>query len=119
MSLRFVDKRRLYVLNLLRRTANKYDAPIWKRVRELLDKPKRQRVSVNISKINRYTGDGDVVVVPGKVIGSGSMDHKVVIGAYDYSLKAREKLLEAGCEVLTIEELVEKYPEGKGVKIII
>ncbi len=118
MSLKFVDKRRLYVANLLRRTANKYDAAIWKTVREILLKPKRKRVAVNISKLNRYTSEGDVVVVPGKVVGSGSISHKITVGAYSYSLSAKEKLLEAGCEVLLIEELVNKYPDGKGVKII-
>jgi large subunit ribosomal protein L18e len=106
-------------LNLLRRTANKYDAPIWKRVREIMEKPKRRRVAVNISKINRYTSDGDIVVVPGKVLGAGFMDHKVVVGAFSYSEMAIKKLKDAGCEVLSIEELVNKYPNGSGVKIIV
>ncbi len=119
MSLRFMDKRRLYLLNLLRRSAYQHRAPVWRRVRELLSRSRRRRMSVNISKINRYSGDGDVIVVPGKVLGSGSIDHKVVVGAYKYSLKAKMKLEEAGCEVLTIEELVRRYPDGKGVKIII
>ncbi len=119
MSLRYVDKRRLYVSNLLRRMSNKYEAPIWRRVRELLLKPRRRRVQVNISKLNRYTSEGDVVVVPGKVLGSGDMDHKIVIGAYSYTLTALNKLRNAECEVLTIEQLVDRYPDGKGVKIII
>ena len=119
MSLRYVNKRRLYLLNRLRHYSNKYDAPIWRRVRELLDRPKRRRVVVNIYKINRYTEDGDLVVVPGKVVGSGTMDHKVVVGAFDYSLNAREKLRESGCEPLLLEEFLERYPDGRGVKIII
>ncbi len=118
MSLKFVDKRRLYISNLLRRTSNQYNAPIWRRVRELIMKPRRRRISVNISKLNRYTKEGDIVVVPGKVIGSGYIDHKIIVGAYSFSLTARNKLVEAGCEVMKIEELVNKYPDGKGVKII-
>lgn len=119
MSLRYVDKRRLYVSNLLRRTSNKYDAPIWKRVREILIKPRRRRVQVNISKLNRFTKEGDVVVVPGKVLGAGFIDHKVIVGAYSYTVTAAKKLSNAGCEVLTIEELIKKFPNGSGVKIII
>ena len=106
-------------LNFLRKSANKYNAPIWKRVRELLQNSKRRRVAVNISRVNLNTVDGDIVIVPGKVLGSGFIDHKVTIGAFAYSLVAREKLLNAGCTVLNIEELVSKYPKGSGVKIIV
>ena len=118
MSTRYVDKRRLYITNLLRKTAREYDAPIWRRVRELLMKPRRQRVEVNISKLNRYTSEGDIVVVPGKVLGSGSIGHKITVGAYRYSYTAVKKLRESGCEVLKIEDLIKKYPDGRGVKII-
>ena len=106
-------------LNLLRKSANKYDAPIWKRVRELLQKSKRRRVAVNISRINRYTVEGDVVVVPGKVLGAGVIDHKVTVGAFSYSMTARKKLVEADCIILNIEELINEYPRGREVKIIV
>lgn len=113
------NKIRLYTLNYLRKMANKHDAPIWRRVRELLGRPKRRRIAVNLSKINRYTIDGDTVVVPGKVLGAGDIKKKIVIGAFDYSESAYKKLIEAGCTVLSIKELVERNPRGSGVKIII
>jgi len=113
------NKEFFFVLNELRRASRRHNAPIWRYVRELLDKPKRRRVAVNLSKINRHTSENDVVVVPGKVLGAGDIDHKIVIGAYDYSLTALEKLRRAGCTVLSIPELVEKYPKGSGVKIIV
>lgn len=106
-------------LNFLRKSANKYEAPIWKRIRKLLQHSKRRRIAVNMSRINRYTVEGDVVVVPGKVLGSGIIDHKITLGAFSYSVTARKKLIEAGCIVLNIEELVNKYPKGSGVKIIV
>lgn len=106
-------------LNLLRRSAYRYNAPIWRRVRELMERPKRRRVAVNISKINRYSRDGDIVVVPGRVLSSGYIDHKVVIAAFSYSEMAVKKLRDAGCEILSIEDLVKKYPNGSGVKIIV
>ena len=105
-------------LNLLRKSANKYDAPIWKRVRELLQNSKRRRIAVNVSRINRYTVEGDVVVVPGKVLGAGIIDHKVTIGAFSYSMTAKKKLVEEGCIILNIEELINKYPNGSGVSIL-
>jgi len=114
-----VNKEFLDTINLLRKTSYQEKALIWRRVRELLYKPKRRRIIVNISKLNRYTQEGDVVVVPGKVLGSGYIDHKIKVAAYDFSLSARKKLKDAGCEILSIKELLVENPKGKGVKIIV
>lgn len=53
------------------------------------------------------------------MLGSGSINHKVIIGAYDYSVTAYKKLKDSGCVILSIKDLVEKYPKGSGVKIIV
>jgi len=106
-------------LTFLRKKARENKAPIWRRVAELLEKPTRMRPEVNISKINRHTREGDVVVVPGKVLGSGRLTHRVIVAAYAFSERAREKILEAGGEVLTIPQLIERNPRGSGVRIII
>lgn len=113
------NKLLIKTLNLLRKSASKNNAPVWRRVRELLGKSKRNRVAVNISKLNRYTDEGDVVVVPGKVLGAGLLDHKITVGAFSYSESALKKLREVGCKIYTIEGLIRKYPDGSGVKIIV
>lgn len=79
---------------------------LWKRVHSLLSVPARRRVSVNIYKINKYTKDGDNVVVPGKVLSVGAMDHKVNIAALEYSGKAKEMLGSANCKMLSIKEMM-------------
>jgi len=119
MKMQSKNRYYLELLNFLRKKSREANAPIWRRVMELLERPKRRRVAVNISKINRYSKEGDIVVVPGKVLGSGSINHKVIIGAYDYSVTAYKKLKDSGCVILSIKELVEKYPKGSGVKIIV
>ena len=113
------NKEYFFILYELRRASRRYNAPIWRYVRELLSRPKRRRVAVNISKLNRYTSENDVVVVPGKVLGAGDIDHRITVAAYDFSLTAYNKLREAGCEILSIPELIERYPKGSGVKIIV
>lgn len=112
-----VHLRRL--IHYLRKKARENKAPIWRRVAELLERPTRLRPEINLSKINRYTVEGDTVVVPGKVLGSGVLTHRVIVAAYTFSKKAREKILAAGGEVLTISQLVERNPRGSGVKILI
>ena len=105
------------LISRLKKKARENDARIWRRVAEMLMKSRRQRIVVNISKINRYTKPGDVVIVPGKVLGSGTLDHEVIIAAWTFSQKAFEKVSERG-ECLSIDELIERNPKGSNVKII-
>ncbi|MEL9939800.1 MAG: 50S ribosomal protein L18e [Ignisphaera sp.] len=103
----------------LRKAARANKAAIWRYVAELLERPARRRVVVNIYKINRYTSDGDVVVVPGKVLGVGKLDHKVTIAAVSFSLVALEKVKSAGGRAVHILDLVKENPTGSRVKVII
>ncbi|RLE83677.1 MAG: 50S ribosomal protein L18e [Thermoprotei archaeon] len=105
------------LIHHLRKASRENKVKIWRRVAELLSRPTRNKVEVNISKINRYTEDGDVVVVPGKVLGSGELDHKVIVAAWSFSRKAYDKISKSG-KAISIKELIESNPKGKGVKII-
>ena len=107
---------------ILRKTLDelkKTKSPFWMRVHELLSRPSRKRIVVNVSKINRYASDGDIVVVPGKVLGAGEINKKVKVAAFSFSYSAIEKIHEAGGETIHILELVKENPKGKGLKIII
>ncbi len=103
----------------LRKYANKYKAPIWDYVAELLERPSRRRVAVNVSKINRYAKDNEVVVVPGKVLGAGILTKKVTVAAIAFSESALRKIVNAGGRVLFIGDLIKENPRGSGVRIII
>ncbi len=94
------------------------EAPIWKDIAERLAGPKRLYAEVNVSKIQRYAGDGETIVVPGKVLGGGRITKAVTVAALSFSETARKKILEAGGRCLTIRELVEQNPSGSGVRIM-
>ncbi len=79
---------------------------LWKRVHTLLAVPARRRTSVNLYKINKYSKEGDNIVVPGKVLSVGMMDHKINIAALEYSKKAADLLASAGCRMLDIREMI-------------
>ena len=93
-------------------------APVWKTVAKKISSPRRIRVEVNIDKISKYTEKKDTVIVPGKVLGHGYIDHEVTVAAPMFSKTAMEKIVAAGGKAVIIEELVSKNPTGKGVKII-
>ena len=106
------------LIGQLRKQSKEQDAPIWLDVADGLAKTRSQRVVVNISNVNRYTEKGDVVVVPGKILASGAIDHAVTVAAFEVSAPAKAKLEAAKAKYLTIQELMEKNPKGSKVKII-
>jgi large subunit ribosomal protein L18e len=107
---------KLSIIKAIPREARK--ARFWRRILDEAEGSRRQRRAVNLYKLNRLTSSGDVVYVPGKVLGTGNIDHSILISAFSFSEKAYEKLLKSGCTVLTTGEFAERYPTGSGVKII-
>ena len=92
--------------------------PIWLTVAEKLVKPRRDRISVNLSDIDRNTSKNDTVLVPGIVLSSGEITKPVSIAAWRFSGGAKEKIEKSNGKCLTIEELIKDNPKGTGVKII-
>jgi large subunit ribosomal protein L18e len=105
-------------VGFLTKTANENDAKIWKYVADCLSKTRRKRISVNLSRINRHTEKGQIVAVPGKVLGAGLLRHPVTVAAFEFSATAKEKIRNARGKYLTINELVKKNPKGSNVKVV-
>jgi len=91
---------------------------IWNKIALDLEKPTRKRGVVNLSKINAYTKENETIVVPGKVLGSGILDHKLIISAYQFSNGAKEKISKAGAKIIPLDELMQETPKGKRIKVI-
>ena len=79
--------------------------------------PRRNQVEVNIYRINKKTKQNDVIVIPGKILANGVLDHKLTIACLNYSQSAKKKIDASGSKLLTIEELLEQNPTGSGVKV--
>lgn len=105
-------------IRLLYKYSREYNAPIWRAVAEELEKPSRRRRVVNIGRINRYTTEGDTVIVPGKVLGLGNLKHSITVAAIGFSKTALEKIKSAGGKPIHIVDLVKMNPKGSNVKII-
>jgi large subunit ribosomal protein L18e len=93
-------------------------SPLWKRIATDLEKPNRNRRAVNLSRINRFTKDNETVIVPGKVLGSGVVGHKITVVAFTFSDGAVEKLKKQNCSTLSITEFMQKNPKTSDVRII-
>lgn len=88
---------------------------LWRSVYRLVEVPARKRSKVNLSKIDLNTKEGDNVVVPGKVLSSGVIKHKVSIAAIEFSEQALKNLKEANCKVVDIKDMV----KSENVRLII
>ena len=85
---------------------DKHYGGLWKKVHYELDVPTRIRATVNLYKINKLTKDGANVIIPGKVLSVGSIDHKVNIAAISYSDAARKALIASGSNIVGIKEMM-------------
>jgi large subunit ribosomal protein L18e len=108
----------IQLIRFLKKQSRENNADIWRDVAKHLAKAKKQRVAVNLSRINRHTQKSDMIVVPGKVLGTGTLNHSITVAAFSASGKAKEKLAAAKAKYLSIPQLVEKNPKGAKVKII-
>jgi len=107
------------LIDELRRAARENGARAWLKVAEELERPRRARRVVNLSKINRYARENEIVVVPGVLLGSGSINKRVTVAALKASRTALRKLREAGCTFMTIREALRAYPKASNVRIIV
>jgi large subunit ribosomal protein L18e len=103
---------------MLERAGKKNQAPIWLAASRRLGSPAATKVQVNVGKISRLTAAGGAVFVPGKVLGTGTIDKKIEIGAFSYSASARAKIEASGGSAMTVEEFLVKHPKGSGVRLV-
>lgn len=102
----------------LKKNSRENQAQIWRSLADSLSSSKRSRIAVNVSRLNRFTKDGETVVVPGKVLGAGKPDHAMTVAAFAFSDVAQSKIKTAKGKCLSIRDLMKKNPSGKNVKIM-
>ncbi len=114
----YKDSGRLEVIQYLEQAAKSNGSNIWSAVAKELSRVRKNRRQVNVRKISKYTAEGDTIVVPGKVLGDGLINHKVIVAAYRFTEGAEKKIKKAGGETLSIAELLEKNPKGSKIRLM-
>jgi len=102
----------------LKLASNQHDAPIWKKLAEFAGKSTNSRRVVNLSHIESLTKENDVVVVPGKILGTGNISHSITISSFSISNTAAEKVIKSGGKIFQFKDMIKNFPTGKGVKFI-
>jgi len=102
----------------LRRLANENDAPIWRRAADDIGKPRRKRVEVNVGEIDKHSKDKDIVLIPGKVLGSGLIRKEITVIALDFSDSASKKIEAAGGKAKFIADAINEHPQGNNIRVM-
>jgi large subunit ribosomal protein L18e len=102
----------------LKSVGREAEGGVWLDVAERLDKPRRTHAEVNLGRIERYAREDELVVVPGKVLGSGVIETPVTIAAADFSGTAETKIEQAGGEVIGLEAAADRNPDGSDTRVI-
>ena len=96
----------------LKNAARKNEAPLWRSVAIRLEGPSQNWPSVNISKLEYNADKNSKVVVPGKLLGAGTITKKVTVSAYSFSQSA------VGGKCLSYNDFIKSNPKGTNVMVI-
>jgi large subunit ribosomal protein L18e len=95
--------------------STKEKSNFWKRIAKELEKSTRRTRVVNLEKLNIHTKENEMVLVPGKLLGTGNLDHKLTVASFSATESAKEKLKS---NLISIHDLIKKDPNGKNIRII-
>lgn len=115
---RKTNPRVLQLISELKAKSREQNVGIWRDIAERLEKPSRHYAEINLSKINRYSTENETIIVPGKVLGTGNIDHPVTVAALNFSATAEELIGTANGKCMYIEQLMKTNPAGKGIRIL-
>ncbi len=117
-TIEYKDPGRLELIEELVSASKANSSNLWSAVADELSKVRRNRREVNVHSLEKNTSDGEVVVVPGKVLGDGCLTHKIDVAAYRFTAGAEKRIKEAGGKTMSISELIKKNPKGAKVRIM-
>ena len=108
----------LLLIRNLKKLSNEKKVNIWRRIAKDLERPTRIRRRVNLFTVEKNLKQGEIAVIPGKLLSLGNLSKKHEISAYQASEKAIEKIQKSGSKFLTLQDLMKSNPQGKKVRIL-
>ena len=100
----------LHMIKDLKQASKKNEAPIWSKIADLALKPSSTKRTVNLTRINKITKENDVLFVPGKVLGTGNLSHKITLSSFSISTTARNNIIQSGWNIMAYSDLIKKFP---------
>jgi len=95
----------------LKRKSIEKQSNFLKNIAEKLNKPRRQRIEVNLADIERHVKKNETIIIPGVVLGYGELTKPVTISAWKFSKPAKQKIENSKGKAMSIEEWLIKTRE--------
>ena len=108
----------LHTARDLKRASVQHDTPLWARLAEYMLKPSSARRNINVKRLGQLTKADDTVGFPGKVLGTGSIPHRITLYSFSISASALSKIKAAGGTAIAHDVLISQNPTGKGVVLL-
>ncbi len=108
----------LSAIGYLMKAGKQYQTPLWITIASFLGKSRRTRIVLNLGQVSKNLKGGEVIAVPGKVLGSGEPKEKLTIAAFKFSPRALVKVEKAGGRCIPFSRLVEENPRGTNVRLL-
>ena len=80
-----------------------------------LEKSRRVKSGVNVSKLSSMAMPKHRYAVPGKVLSAGEISKAVTVYAWSYSKAAKDKIERAGGECFSLQQMVK---DNQSIKIV-
>lgn len=97
----------------LRKLSNSTGAGVYKAVAAKLAATASQRAEVNLDRIEKYVNENETIIVPGKVLATGTLTKKVTIVGFKASESALEKIKKSGSTFIEIRDYISKKHDVK------
>ena len=103
----------------LEKAGRKTKQKIWIAIAVALKKPRRNRPSINLWKLEKLAKKfkGNTLVVPGKVLGYGSLEEKTSVAALEFSEKAKKEIESKG-KAMSLNELLKSNEKVENLVIV-
>lgn len=102
----------------LRKASQSNGSALWSDIADRLERPARLWPQVNVDKCSDVGLNNEIVLVPGKVLSTGTAKKGLTVAAFSFSENARQKIESAGGKCLSILDALKQAPNGKGVRIL-
>ena len=107
------NKELFVCINDLRKLSNQVGVMLFRAVAKKLSCSSKNRAIVNLTKIDKHTKKDESVIIPGKVLGSGSIKKPVHIISFDASKSAIEKIHKAKGTFTQLGKFAKSKPKIK------
>ena len=108
----------LELIRTLKKQSSTEDVNIWKTVAKELERANRKQTEVNVGHIEKHSENDETILVPGKVLGDGKINHNVNVAAFKFTQEAAKKIEAAGGKYMSITDLMDENPKGSNVKLL-